>query len=196
MLRAGLYKKALVVGFETFNRLTLEHFHAMNLLAQNAPYQPFSEQNQGIVLGEGIGCVALTVEPAENVRQCEIIATSQLTDNHNLTNSQQSALQQLVEQCLQNAQLTASQIQGVKVHAVGVASDEMELAWLQRQFPQARWLLAKPYLGHTLGASGALETAWFWQMLQQQELAAGYYLNYFIGFGGSNVAWIVKVDEE
>lgn len=61
MLKAGMYKKALVIGFEMFNRLTFEHFQSMNLLSQANEYQPFINPT-GIVLGEGVGCVALSTE--------------------------------------------------------------------------------------------------------------------------------------
>lgn len=61
MLKAGMYKKALVIGFEMFNRLTFEHFQSMNLLSQANEYQPFINST-GIVLGEGVGSVALSTE--------------------------------------------------------------------------------------------------------------------------------------
>ena len=65
---------------------------------------------------------------------------------------------------------------------------------------------------YTLGASGAMESAWLWQQLQQgilpeiphppayrslplahgAPLADGLYLNYFLGFGGSAAAWLMR----
>ena len=53
MLKVGMYKKALVVGFEMFNRLTFEHFQSMNLLSQADEYQPFINPT-GIVLGKAL----------------------------------------------------------------------------------------------------------------------------------------------
>ncbi|MCW9732710.1 beta-ketoacyl synthase [Avibacterium sp. 20-15] len=207
MIEQGQCERALVVGFEMFNRLTFEHFNAMHLLADDLPYQPF-EQHNGIILGEGIACVALENQPNPE-KKLEISAITTITDHHNLTNSSAEALTQLIENCLHKAGLQSHQLAGIKVHAVGGNSDEMEIAFLQQQFPSIPCLLAKPYLGHSLGASGAMETAWLWQQLQQdktnyltitpqgaiekqtQPLSTGYYLNYFLGFGGSNIAWIL-----
>lgn len=201
-------ERALVLGFEMFNRLTFEHFNAMHLLAQDLPYQPFRQSN-GIVLGEGVACVALENQANKN-ENMEIFAITTFTDHHNLTNSSPTAFAQLIENCLQTAGLQAEQLSGIKVHAVGGNSDEMEIAFLQQYFPTIPCLLAKPHIGHCLGASGTMETAWLWQQCQQNEtdyliftpqgaiewktksLSSGYYLNYFLGFGGSNIAWIIN----
>lgn len=58
LLRAGLCSRVLVLGFEFFNVLTIEHFHALGLLAEDAAYQPFNGQD-GLILGESIACLAL-----------------------------------------------------------------------------------------------------------------------------------------
>ncbi|MFQ1014633.1 beta-ketoacyl synthase N-terminal-like domain-containing protein [Avibacterium paragallinarum] len=208
MIAQGQCERALAVGFEMFNRLTFEHFNAMHLLAEDFPYQPFVQSN-GIILGEGIACVALENQPNQE-KKLEISAITTITDHHNLTNSSPTALAQLIENCLQKAGLQAEQLSGIKVHAVGGNSDEMEIAFLQQYFPAIPCLLAKPHIGHCLGASGAMEIAWLWQQCQQNEtdcliftpqgamewktksLSSGYYLNYFLGFGGSNIAWIIN----
>ena len=193
MLKVGMYKKALVVGFEMFNRLTFEHFQSMNLLSQANEYQPFINPT-GIVLGEGVGCVALSTEKNESF-PCEIFGITTITDNENLTNSSETALRQLLTNCLTKTNLKIENIQGVKVHGVGGNSDEMEQSVLQELFPNTETILVKPYMGHTLGASGALETAFLIEHLQKTDVKCGHFLNYFLGFGGSNIAWILKVGE-
>ena len=193
MLKVGMYKKALVVGFEMFNRLTFEHFQSMNLLSQADEYQPFTNPT-GIVLGEGVGCVALSTEKNESF-PCEIFGITTITDNENLTNSSETVLRQLLTNCLARANLKIENIQGVKVHGVGGNSDEMEKSVLQELFPNTETILVKPYMGHTLGASGALETTFLIEHLQKTDVKCGHFLNYFLGFGGSNIAWILKVGE-
>ena len=210
MLENGLYNKALVIGFEMFNRLTFEHFHAMNLLSQAESYTPFSAPN-GIVLGEGIACLALENQ-ANSGTSCELLGIRGLTDKQNLTNNSEDALRELIDRILSHAGLSAKQICAVKVHAVGGNSDEMEIRVLREMLPYSTWILAKPFVGHTLGASGAIETAFLFNAFEQGELPAlnwqphnealplaqynplteGYYLNYFLGFGGSSAGWILK----
>ena len=193
MLKASMYEKVLVVGFEMFNRLTFEHFQSMNLLSQADKYQPFANPT-GIILGEGVGCIALSTQPNLTF-SCEIFGITTITDNENLTNSSKTALRQLLTDCLTKTNLKIENIQGIKVHGVGGNSDEMEQSVLQELFPNTETILVKPYMGHTLGASGALETAFLIEHLQKTDVKCGHFLNYFLGFGGSNIAWILKVGE-
>ena len=193
MLNANMYEKVLVVGFEMFNRLTFEHFQSMNLLSQADKYQPFANPT-GIILGEGVGCIALSTQPNLTF-SCEIFGITTITDNENLTNSSKTALRELLTDCLTKTNLKIENIQGIKVHGVGGNSDEMEQSVLQELFPNTETILVKPYMGHTLGASGALETAFLIEHLQKTDVKCGHFLNYFLGFGGSNIAWMLKVGE-
>ena len=193
MLKASMYEKVLVVGFEMFNRLTFEHFQSMNLLSQADKYQPFANPT-GIILGEGVGCIALSTQPNLTF-SCEIFGITTITDNENLTNSSKTALRELLTDCLTKTNLKIENIQGIKVHGVGGNSDEMEQSVLQELFPNTETILVKPYMGHTLGASGALETAFLIEHLQKTNVKCGHFLNYFLGFGGSNIAWMLKVGE-
>ena len=193
MLKASMYEKVLVVGFEMFNRLTFEHFQSMNLLSQADKYQPFANPT-GIILGEGVGCIALSTQPNLTF-SCEIFGITTITDNENLTNSSETTLRQLLTNCLTKTNLKIENIQGIKVHGVGGNSDEMEQSVLQELFPNTETILVKPYMGHTLGASGALETAFLIEHLQKTDVKCGHFLNYFLGFGGSNIAWMLKVGE-
>ena len=48
--------------------------------------------------------------------------------------------------------------------------------------PNTETILVKPYMGHTLGASGALETAFLIEHLQKTNVKCGHFLNYFFRF--------------
>ncbi|MFA9498870.1 beta-ketoacyl synthase N-terminal-like domain-containing protein [Mannheimia sp. E30BD] len=192
MLAQGWCDKALVIGFEPFNRLTFEHFHAMHLLAET--------NGEGIVLGEGLGCVALSSQANADL-PCELLGVTGQTDFDNLTNNSETALKALIEAILQQSAVDFRQVLQVKPHLVGGNFDEAEKALLQAVFPQAEMLSPKAELGHTLGASGAVETAWLWEHFREQQQKNGgnrplavsqYSLCYFLGFGGSNVGWVLK----
>lgn len=189
MIAQGLYDKALVIGFEPFNRLTFEHFHAMHLLSPNDDYRPF-QQADGMVLGEGLACLALSRQG-----DVEICGISCHTDHESLTNNSETALDALITQVLEKSAVSSEQISWIKPHAVGGNFDETELALLQRRFPQAECFPLKANIGHTLGASGAEETALLLEILQKNQEnrpLAGYGLCYFLGFGGSNVGFVIK----
>ena len=107
--------------------------------------------------------------------------------------------------------MAAPDLRGVKTHGSGGLSDEVEMQVRRQIWPHTPALLFKPYTGHTLGASAALETALLHAALQQgrlptlplsspdfplptlhgQPLPNGSYLNYFLGFGGSHCAWVL-----
>lgn len=207
MLQHNQHKKALVIGFESFNQMTFEHFYAMGLLAEKYQCQPLQTSN-GIILGEGIACIALSSQPHQDFR-CEIFAPYSLTDNQNLTNNSENALKQLLHKICLFGKILPEQLQTIKIHGVGGVADKMEQTVLSSLFPTTPLLLLKPMIGHTLGASGSLESSILLRALcQQQEitmqkncqeltaltssLSNGYYLNYFLGFGGNNVGWLIN----
>ncbi|MDG6894476.1 beta-ketoacyl synthase N-terminal-like domain-containing protein [Volucribacter amazonae] len=211
MLKQNNCQRAIVIGFESFNRLTFEHFHAMGLLAESFDYQPFNCQQEGIILGEGIACIALSQQPNPQFR-CELLAEQSLTDNGSLTNINTQFLGELLQNICHIGGIEKAQLNAIKVHGVGGISDQTELEVLQQYYPNIPLLLAKPQLGHCLGASGAMETAWLLQALQQKQkismlknsqnltaletrLANGYYLTYFLGFGGSNLGWLLDWED-
>lgn len=207
MLKAKTVEKVLVIGFESFNRLTFEHFYSMHLLSQQSEYLPFIEPS-GIILGEALSCLTFSNKPNKNFH-CELLAMQGITDAETLTNNNPQSLEKLISNILEKASLPPSKILAVKAHAVGGNFDNEEIQILKTILPYSKWILAKPYLGHTLGASGAVETAFLVKQLQKTELpkftnkncnlplaqgnlSEGYYLNYFLGFGGNNVGWLIK----
>ncbi|OOF70740.1 beta-ketoacyl synthase N-terminal-like domain-containing protein [Rodentibacter caecimuris] len=182
MIEQGKYEKILVLGFETFNQFTFEHFQAMGLLAQNTG-------EKGIVLGEGIGCIALS----NQVSDCRIFGVANLTDSCSLTNNSESALARLISKILCQSKCLGTEISAIKPHMVGGSFDEVELLLLEKHFPNRPHFLPKKQLGHTLGASGVLEIGWLMEHLHKNELEQSMLvLNYFLGFAGSNIGWILQ----
>lgn len=204
----GFAPRALVLGFESFNRMTFEHFHAMHLLAEHDGQLPF-QQADGMILGEAAACVALSSEPARDY-QARLLGALGQTDSHSLTASSEAPLRRLLADCLQATGLSPSDLCAVKTHGSGGGSDDIEAAVLADLLPQVPAILFKPYTGHTLGATAALESALLLHALRHgflpplpgntlpclptlhgQTLGNGAYLHYFLGFGGSHSAWVL-----
>ena len=193
MMENGFIERALVLGFESYNRLTFDHFLALGLAA--TAHCPM--QDGGIVLGEGIACLALQARPEQGAARLH--GFCQRTDHANLTQTSENALRDLVCAVLARAGLNADDIRAVKVHGAG-SSDVMEKTVLQNLLPGVPLLPCKAWSGHTLGATAAVETALLRLCLAhgefplpgyQQALASGHYLHYFLGFGGSHVGWVL-----
>ena len=176
-LAHGLAERAFVLGIENLNRLTLLHFHSLGLFTDK--YRPFG--GDGLILGEGAAALALSAGAPPQKARLKLIAAAVLAQ----------------------ANLAPSRIAFVKTHGIGTAdTDAAELAALNRVFGTLPPLAAfKPQIGHTLGASAALETALLAQALRSRKLADTggceiplsddlYCLANHFGFGGSNTASI------
>ncbi|WP_274585026.1 beta-ketoacyl synthase N-terminal-like domain-containing protein [Neisseria leonii] len=191
-LPAAANRRAFVLGFENFNRLTLLHFHSLNLLAGH--YRPFG--SDGLILGEGMAALALSAEkPAGSALR---LAACAANTGSSPVQSDSGAQEALMRQVLAAAE--ADTVCAVKTHGVGTAdSDTAEKQALHRIFGTLPPLLAyKPQTGHTLGAAAALETVLLAETLQRGEgrdhtgrhrrFSDGLYLSNHFGFGGSNTA--------
>ena len=196
-LSRGLAKRAFVLGIENLNRLTLLHFHSLGLFADE--YRPFG--GNGLILGEGVAALALSAA-APQQGSLKLTSTAANTGSE-LVQSDVEKQTQLIRRALEQAHLAPRDIAFVKAHGIGTAdTDTAELAALNRVFGTLPPLIAfKPQIGHTLGASAALETALLAQALHNRTPADIsrraiplsddlYCLAHHFGFGGSNTASI------
>ena len=218
LLQTGAIDHALVMGFEFFNETTLLGFHGLGLISPAAAMQPFAAGRDGLVLGEGCGVILLSRHDPDAPLQLRGGAVA--TDNHSLTaaNSDGSSLASVINQALDDSNITAADIVAVKVHGTAsLMNDEAEAAGLGRIFPQQLppVFALKPFCGHTLGASGALEMALTLGCLARGVLPAnpqaiadpqlgvqllpascsapdGHYLFNCFAFGGNNNALILQ----
>lgn len=210
LISSGRIEQALVIGFESFNRFTFEHFNTMHLLSHESDNGIFNG-SRGMILGEALACLALSAQAPDAPLCAEIKGIVSQTDSENLTASSAAPLRRLLQSSLKAAGIQADALRGVKLHGSGAVSDTVEQDVLSELMPHTSAILFKPYIGHTLGASGALETALLAECLQRGSLRAlpaatpgltlpvahggtlppGAYLNYYLGFGGSHCAWII-----
>lgn len=163
-LRGGA-ERAFVLGIENLNRLTLLHFHSLGLLAEQ--YQPFG--GNGLILGEGVAALALSsVAPESSSGRLKLIGHAANTGN-DLIQSDGQAQEQVMRRALNIAGIAPESIAVVKTHGIGTAdSDAAELAALENIFGTLPPLMVfKPQIGHTLGATAALETALLLSALKQ-----------------------------
>lgn len=197
-LESGTHNRALVLGVESLNRITLLHFHSLGLFAER--YQPFG--GNGLILGEGMAALALAADAPQGQGRLKLLAQAANTGRGSLVQGDAQAQAEVMRAALAAAGAAPAQIQAVKTHGVGTAdSDAAEMAALQSVFGTLPPLLAfKPQTGHTLGAAAALETALLADTLQQGSgsdyqgcrhiFSDGLYLSCHFGFGGSNTATV------
>jgi len=126
--------------------------------------RPFDRRRDGLVVGEGAGCLVL--EEYEHARKrgatihAEIVGYGQGCNGTHPTNSDPDGICIAINLALRDAELAPSDIQHINAHATGTdVGDAAEAVAVHRIFGAKVPVSAlKGYLSHTLGASGALES--------------------------------------
>lgn len=173
MLRLGECDVALAGGtsesIHTFG--IFASFHSQGALAVHrdpaAASRPFDVERNGIVVAEG-GCVYV-LERLSDARARgaeiygELIGYAMNTDATDFVLPNPERQAECVQLALSRAGLEPEQIDIVSTHATGTSSgDAQECAALRRVFGDCktvRFNNTKSYIGHAMGAAGALELA-------------------------------------
>ena len=215
MLRLGQARNVLVLGIEICNRTTPAGFAGLQLVSE--ALRPFDRRRSGIVLGEGVGGVLLSLEPGPFALELRGGAT--VLDHFSVTtaNPDGSSIELVQRAALADAGVEPREIRAINAHGTSSPMNDVgEAAGILRLFgapPPVCGL--KSYVGHTLGACGALELALFGAALLRgfvpntalfgepdPELGlrptecnvpapeGDYLLNYF-GFGGNNTSLVL-----
>ena len=127
--------------------------------------RPYDANRDGLVIGEGAGIFVL--EELEHAKQrgakiyAELVGYGANSDGSHVTQPQKETMQKCMELALQDAGITPDKIGYVNGH--GTATEKGDIAETlatEAVFGFVPVSSQKSYLGHTLGACGALE-AWF-----------------------------------
>jgi 3-oxoacyl-[acyl-carrier-protein] synthase II len=128
--------------------------------------RPYDADHSGFLIGEGAGVVVL--ESAESVERrgaepyARITGVGRTTDAYNLTDPDPKGLGILraMQLALKDAGLEGERIGYINPHGTGtVAGDGPESLAMAEINPQVMVSATKSTLGHSLGATGAIETA-------------------------------------
>ena len=127
--------------------------------------RPYDVNRDGLVIGEGAGIFVL--EELEHAKRrgakiyAELVGYGANSDGSHVTQPQKETMQKCMELALQDAGITPDKIGYVNGH--GTATEKGDIAETlatETVFGFVPISSQKSYLGHTLGACGALE-AWF-----------------------------------
>jgi len=135
-----------------------------NDAAETTP-RPFDAERDGLVLGEGAG--TLILEELQHARargatvHAEIVGFGTNSDGAHVTHPSATTMQIAMELALADAQLPASAIGYVNAHGTGTQHGDVAESQATRSIFRDCVPISslKSYMGHTLGACGALE-AW------------------------------------
>ena len=137
--------------------------------------RPFDAGRDGLVVGEGAGCLILEEYEHAQARgatiYAEIVGYGSNTDGQHVTRPDSEMMGCCMRLALKDARLTAADIDYVNAH--GTSTDQGDIAESQAT---ARILGKKPisslksYFGHTLGACGAIEAWLSIEMMRRNQL--------------------------
>ncbi len=169
---------ALVLGLECPNAFSVGGFAAMQLVQPVAPdAEPAaaSPGARGLVLGEAVAALRLARTPA----RWRVAGVSQRIDGRDPAATNPEALAAAVGDAFGQAGIGAADVAWVKRHRVSgdgadpndrAEAEVLEALFGGRATPPA-WLDPKARLGHTQGASGALEIALATAAIERDEAA-------------------------
>jgi len=164
LLRRGEATRALVIGVEGLSAVALSGFHSLMLLDPEG-CRPFDAGRSGMQIGEAVGAVLL--EASDEKRGGDfLLGGANLCDIHHMTSATPdgSAMHSVMQMALADAGLQPADVSVVKAHGTGsLDNDTAEAAAMRALFDDnlPTFTGIKRYLGHTLGACGAVELAAF-----------------------------------
>ncbi len=182
MILSGAQEAMVCGGTEEFHPLSAATFDLMNAASfryNEKPEQasrPFDSKRDGVVCGEGAGILVLEELSAAEKRGVEILAEiigfATLTETGSIAEPSSAAMQKCMNAALANAGVKPDDIDYVNAHAT--ATEKGDIAEAQAlagifgdRVPVSSF---KGHLGHTLAASGGLETIATIKMMQLGEL--------------------------
>ena len=217
-------------GAEELSPFTVGVFDAMFVASQcnDSPEltpKPFDRKRDGIVVGEGAGTLILEDYEHAVARGAkiygEIVGFATNCDAAHITNPSSEYMEKCMRTALSNAGLKPEDIGYVNAHGTGTSSGDIaESTATYRVFGKnVPVSTLKSYMGHTLGAAGALEAemtllmqrqGWFAPNLNLTEpdplcgdldyitgtgrtLSAEYAMSNNFAFGGVNTSLIFRL---
>ncbi len=189
MIAQGHQQIMLCGGADELHPLTCATFdvmHAASIGYNDRPQatpRPFAADRDGMVCGEGSG--VLVLESLNSALQrgahifAELIGFATVSDPGNIANPDASVMARCISKALQSAGITPQQVDYVNAHATATEQGDIaESQAIAQVFDHPVPVSSlKGHLGHTMAASGALETIATVDMLKQGKLVPTLHLD-------------------
>lgn len=215
LIQMGLYDDAVILAGDAVSAFVVSGFQAFQAMSP-FPCKPFDKGRTGVSLGEAAACVYVSKDPGA----FKILGEAAINDANHISGPSRTG-EGLVKSILragQEANIDIKDIDFISAHGTATLyNDEMEaIAFHRLGLQDIPMHSLKGYYGHTLGASGLLETVIALKAMQEhvlvptlgfEELGVSQALNVIreiayrpltrllktaSGFGGSNAAMIIE----
>jgi 3-oxoacyl-[acyl-carrier-protein] synthase I len=213
LIQSEMFDNIFIVAGDEVSEFVLSGFNSFQAMS-DSPCRPYSKNRNGVSLGEATAAV-LVSSNKENAK-IKIIGDSSINDANHISGPSRTGegLFRSIESALVEAKINANQIDYISAHGTATSfNDEMEaIAFNRLGLENVPVNSLKGFYGHTLGASGLLETVIGIESVLENKLfvSLGFdeigvsqpiniiekneekNLNYFLktasGFGGCNTA--------
>ena len=174
-VKSGRLKRVIVGGTDALAKFTVNGFNSLMILSDEA-CRPFDKDRKGLNLGEGAGYLVLEAESncLNKKKYAEIKGYGNSNDAHHpsATSPEANGPRKAMTRAIENANVRPSEIEYINAHGTGtVNNDETELFAFKEVFGKIPpYNSTKSYTGHTLAASGAIESILSILSMQENEL--------------------------
>lgn len=178
-VKAGFVKQALCGGTEEYHPMFSACFDIMQATSYNfndkpnEACRPFDANRTGLVASEGCGLLFVESEERAKARGAkilaEIIGFSSNTETENMAYPSAQTLRECMQNALADAHIEPQAVDLLNAHATGtIIGDIAESQAAQAVFGSGVKINSlKGHLGHSMGASGGLETIACLKMLEE-----------------------------
>lgn len=175
-IQNGIYNNIFIVSGDTVSKFILSGFNSFQAIS-NAPCKPFDKNRTGINIGEAAASILITDD--ENLLSgdaVQILGDGSCNDANHISGPSRTGegLFLSIKSALEEAEINVDEIDYISAHGTATNyNDEMEsIVFARLKMNEIPLNSLKGYYGHTLGASGLLETIIGMQSLHQNTLFA------------------------
>lgn len=218
LIQAGMCDNAYVLAGDEISEFILSGFNSFQAMSSK-PCRPYDEARDGVTLGEASAAVFMDAN-LEGENLIEVLGSGAINDANHISGPSRTGegLYLSILSALKEAAISKEEIDFISAHGTAtIFNDEMEAIALNRlDLQHVPVNSMKGYYGHTLGASGLLETVLSIESAKHNQLivsqgyenngvsqeinviqkSEGKQINHFLktasGFGGSNTAILFK----
>jgi len=217
MIQSEFYDNVFVVAGDEVSEFVLSGFNSFQAMS-DLPCKPYSKNRTGVSLGEATAAVLVSAEAKK--AKIKVIGDSSINDANHISGPSRTGegLFRSIQNALKEAQIETNKLDYISAHGTATPfNDEMEAIALNRLGLQNVPINSlKGFYGHTLGASGLLETVIAIESVNQnmffeskgfdeigvsesinvieknEEADIDYFLKTASGFGGCNTAVVFE----
>lgn len=176
LITQNRYDHIFVAGGDLVTQFILSGFNSFQALSEE-PCRPYCKTRTGINIGEVAASVLVTKDQSLLIDESVVVlGEASCNDANHISGPSRTGegLYRSIESALKQANLTSDDIDYISAHGTATSfNDEMEAIAFNRASLQNTPLNSlKGYFGHTLGASGLLETIIGMHSLHQNTLYA------------------------